>query len=96
VDTRTANREASQVGLGVVKERIGALARFYAELGIEPPSKIPRSRPSLKLLPACFPVECSNEETMGGVKTPRMRADKLYVKAMRLADLSREIVPLNE
>jgi hypothetical protein len=40
VDTRTANREASQVGLGVVKERIGALARFYAELGIEPPSKI--------------------------------------------------------
>jgi hypothetical protein len=40
VDTRTANREASQVGLGVIEERICALARYYAELGIEPPSKV--------------------------------------------------------
>jgi len=40
VDTRTANREASQVGLGVIGERICALARYYAEPGIEPPSKV--------------------------------------------------------
>jgi nitronate monooxygenase len=40
VDTRTANREASQVGLGVIEERICALARYSAELGIEPPSKV--------------------------------------------------------
>jgi hypothetical protein len=36
----TSDREASQVGLGVVEERIRALARYYAELGIEPPSKV--------------------------------------------------------
>jgi hypothetical protein len=40
VDTRTANREASHVGLGVIEERICALARYYAELGIEHPSKV--------------------------------------------------------
>ena len=40
MDTRTANREASQVGLGVIEERIYALARYNAELGIEPPSKV--------------------------------------------------------
>jgi hypothetical protein len=40
VDTRTANREASQVGLGVIEERICALARYDAELGIEPASKV--------------------------------------------------------
>jgi hypothetical protein len=40
VDTRTANREASQVGLGVIEEKICALARYHAELGIEPPSKV--------------------------------------------------------
>ncbi len=40
MDTRTANREASQVGLGIIEERICALARYYAELGIEPPSKV--------------------------------------------------------
>ena len=33
MDTRTANREASQVGLGVIEERICALARYNAELG---------------------------------------------------------------
>jgi nitronate monooxygenase len=40
VDTRTANREASQVGLGVIEEKICALARYHAELGIEPPFKV--------------------------------------------------------
>jgi hypothetical protein len=40
VDTRTANREALQVGLGVIEVRICALARYYAELGSEPPSKV--------------------------------------------------------
>ena len=40
MDTRTANREASQVGLGVIEERICALARYDAELGIEPASKV--------------------------------------------------------
>jgi hypothetical protein len=69
VDTRTANREALRVGLGVVEERIYALARYYAELGIEPPSKI-EAKP--QAIASLFPVECSNEETMGGVKTPRM------------------------
>src|SRR5271163_4860915 len=38
--TPEPNREASQVGLGVIEERICALARYYAELGIEPPSKV--------------------------------------------------------
>src|SRR5258708_11894025 len=36
----TADREASHVGLGIIEERICALARYYAELGIEPPSKV--------------------------------------------------------
>jgi nitronate monooxygenase len=36
----TSDREASHVGLGVIEERIRALAQYYAELGIEPPSKI--------------------------------------------------------
>ena len=36
MDTRTANREASQVGLGVIEEKICALARYHAELGTEP------------------------------------------------------------
>ena len=40
MNTRTANREASQVGLGVIEEKICALARYHAELGIEPPSKV--------------------------------------------------------
>src|SRR5271155_845923 len=38
--TPEPNREASQVGLGVIEERICALARYYAELSIEPPSKV--------------------------------------------------------
>src|SRR6266446_1310568 len=36
----TSDREASHIGLGVIQERICALARYYAELGIEPPSKV--------------------------------------------------------
>src|SRR3984893_10104102 len=36
----TSDREALPVGLGVIEERIRALAQYYAELGIEPPSKI--------------------------------------------------------
>src|SRR5260370_22636557 len=36
----TSDREASHVGAGVIEERIYALARYYAELGIEPPSKV--------------------------------------------------------
>src|SRR6266436_1445559 len=36
----TSDRGASHVGLGVIEERICALARYYAELGIEPPSKV--------------------------------------------------------
>ena len=36
----TSDREASHVALGVIDERICALTRYYAELGIEPPSKI--------------------------------------------------------
>ena len=36
----TSDREASQVGSGVIEEKVRALAHYYAELGIEPPSKI--------------------------------------------------------
>jgi nitronate monooxygenase len=36
----TSDREALHVGLGVIEERIRALAQYYSELGIEPPSKI--------------------------------------------------------
>jgi glyoxylase-like metal-dependent hydrolase (beta-lactamase superfamily II) len=38
----TSDREASHLGLGVIEERICALAHYYAELGIEPPSKVER------------------------------------------------------
>jgi hypothetical protein len=36
----TSDREALPVGLGVIVEKIRALAEYYAELGVEPPSKI--------------------------------------------------------
>jgi nitronate monooxygenase len=36
----TSDREALRVGLGVIEERIRALAEYYTELGVEPPSKI--------------------------------------------------------
>jgi nitronate monooxygenase len=36
----TSDREAFQVGSGAIEERIRALAQYYAELGVDPPSKI--------------------------------------------------------
>ena len=36
----TSDREALPVGLGVIVEKIRAVAEYYAELGVEPPSKI--------------------------------------------------------
>src|ERR1700720_1323220 len=36
----TSDREASHIPSEVLREKIDTLARYYAELGIEPPSKI--------------------------------------------------------
>src|SRR5271163_4919202 len=36
----TSDRQASQIPLDVTEKKIRELARYYAELGIEPPSKV--------------------------------------------------------